>query len=322
MSDGNNKLIYTRGTKLYRYDNDNLILGRIMKYENDDKYKIKYINGAPFDGAISWITYEEAHNKFVRLIPDAAISFNIVKDKSIRDVMVLVHPLIDGKIDNMPSAVCRQDVVDIFRMSTKATPVEGQVWAGISINKNNCPAECNIVQFMDCEEFQFSVMVYAYIDDTLDDILQFVFENKFDNILEDYEKKHHGDNLVGICTSLRELLEDKGFMYDFHEVLGVIEVPFVINKNNEHLLANIISQIEQKTVTNIYVMDYSKEIDTTEFQRPYKLMTSDCYIKDNPEAKKIHIVGYDVDENIPYLATKYGTEDKEEIIKQMGFNVI
>ena len=318
------KTIYNNGTKVYKYDEENhLIMARVIGYdEKEDLYNLKFESGGPFEGAKKWVKYDEVHNDFVRLIPDAAISFNIVKNKFVKDVMILVHPVKDNAISSMPFAICRQDSVDIFRMATKATPVDGQVWAGISINRNNCPTGCDLIQFMDCEEFLYSTIVYAYIDDTIDDILPMVFESKFDDVLKDYEKKHHGDNLVGICTSLRELLEDKGFMYDFHEAVGVIEVPFIIGEDTQHMLADIISQIECATVVNTYLIEYSKEIDTMEFERPYKLMCSDFSKATKPEDHKIYIVGYDIDESIPYLVTKYGTDNKDEIIKSMGFNIL
>ena len=315
------KIQYSKGTKIYKYDdNDELILGRIIDIE-DDSYKVSFERGGPFEGANKWIPYDEAHNDYVKLSPDGVITFNILNDGPVKDVAVMVHPMELGGVSPIPFAICRQDTVDIFRMATKATPVEGQVWAGISINKNNCPAECDIRQFMNCEDLDYMVSISIYKDDVIEDWLPMLFVSKFDNVLETYEKKHHGDNLVGICTSLKELLEDKGFMYDFHEAMGVIEVPFLINDDTHYLLKDVISQIEHVTVSKVYVIDYSRNINTDEFERPFKIMAPD-YSKAKPEDRKLYIVGYDVDEDTPYLESMYGTADKEQIIKDMGFTVL
>ena len=315
------KIQYSKGTKIYKYnDNDELILGRIIDVK-DGSYKVSFERGGPFKGVNKWIPYNEAHNEYVKLSPDGVITFNILNDGPVKDVAVMVHPMEFEGVSPIPFAICRQDTVDIFRMATKATPVEGQVWAGISINKNNCPAECDIRQFMNCEDLDYMVSISAYKDDVIEDWLPMLFVSKFDNVLKTYEKKHHGDNLVGICTSLKELLEDKGFMYDFHEAMGVIEVPFLINDDTHYLLKDVISQIEHVTVSEVYVIDYSRDINTDEFERPFKIMAPD-YSKAKPEDRKLYIVGYDVDEDTPYLESMYGTADKEQIIKDMGFTVL
>lgn len=314
------RMIYTKGTKLYKYEDDKLYEVRVLGYdEKTSKYTLKWLE----KDEVADYDYDVIHDQLTRLDPDGVVSFNIVKDGPVQDVMILTHPLKDGEISSTPFAVCRQDSIDIFRMATTATPVKGQVWAGISINKNNCPAEAKLTDFMQCEDIIYTIMIAVYNTDTLDDIISLVFEDKFDRVLETYEKKHKGDNLVGICTSLRQLMEETKFMYDFHETMGIIEVPFLIDESPKiiELIKDIIGQIKHAYISNIYLIPYSKQIDTSEFERPWVLMTPDSS-KAKKEDQKIYIVGYDVDPDKDYLNMKFGTSNKDEIIQKLGFQTL
>ena len=74
------KIQYSKGTKIYKYDdNDELILGRIIDVK-DDSYKVSFEQGGPFKGVNKWIPYNEAHNEYVKLSPDGVITFNILND--------------------------------------------------------------------------------------------------------------------------------------------------------------------------------------------------------------------------------------------------
>lgn len=321
-------MVYTRGTKLYSYSTEKVESGetqvlntvRILKYdEKNDQYKLKWIEKNE-EGNFDRNTI---HEQMVRINPDGIVSFNIVRDGPIQDVMILTHPVEDGSVSPTPFAICRQDCIDIFRMATTPTPVEGQVWAGISINKNNCPAEVKLEDFAKCDEIEQTTMIAVYKEDTIDDLLSMIFVDRFDNILKAYEKKHKGDNAVGICTSIKQLMEETNFMYDFHEAMGIIETPFVIDgtPTTNDLIKDIIGQIKHVYVENIYLIPYSREVDTSEFERPWVLMTPD-WSKAREEDRKIFIVGYDVDPDKDYLTMKFGTNNKEDILKQMGFRTM
>lgn len=310
---------YSVGTKIYSYDKDDeLVIFRIRKADDEKEvYDLFNLN----TNTSCQMTFDEVHNNFVRLKPDGIMMFYIVKDSDqIRDVLVTLHPFDkNGQISSIPYAACRQDCVDIFSQAEKKTPIEGQIWAGCSISEKTCPAETSVAAFMNCEEFQYSRVCAVYLDDTLDSILDNVYTNKFDNILETYKKKHYGDNLVGICTSLKELLEDKDFMLDFHYAFDITEVPFpILPKETDNLLLSIVEQVKSIAVKQVYVLPYDKTIDLKEFQRPYILCTPQ-YRNASPEQRKIYIVGYDEDPEVDALMKKYGTNSREELVAKLGF---
>ena len=309
------KVFYNAGIKLYRYYEDKLIIYRVYKYDSKtDRYLLKKLN----DDTTEIVDYEYAHNKLIKLNEDGIVSFNIVSGER-QDVMICIHRKED--LDTaVPFAICRQDVVDIFKMYTDP-PKKGVAYAGISVNQRNCPAEMKIQDFMLCNDVLYTKFVHVYLDDTLEKILDIIYLGRFDKVLKDLEKFRHGSNLIGYQTNVKDLLTYHNFMYDFHEAFNVIEVPFPIVKDAESLLKDVIGQIEQKIISNVYIIPYSKSINLNEFNRPYKLMTPE-WDKCKPEDRIIFIVGYDVDETKDYIKEKYGTKDKEEIIKKLGFSVM
>ena len=310
---------YSVGTKVYNFDeNGKPVILRIRK-SDDDKEVYTLIDSSEMKSYN--LSYDTIHNDFIKLRPDGMMMFYVVKDSDqIRDVLVTLHPFDEkGQISYVPYAACRQDCVDIFRQAEKVTPVPGQIWAGCSISDKTCPAETSVVSFMNCEEFQYSRNCAVYLDDTLDDILECIYTARFDNILASYKKKHRGDNLVGICETLKELLEDKDFMLDFHYAFNITEVPFpIIGNDTNNLLASIVEQVKSIAVKQVYVIPYDKTIDLKELQRPYILCTPE-YKKATPEQRKIYIVGYDEDTEVDALMKKYGTNNRDDLIAKLGF---
>lgn len=307
---------YSLGTKLYRYDENNkLIVYRVYRYDpKKEQYLLKNLG----EKTTEIMGYDAVHNNLVKLNEDGIVSFNIIEGER-QDVMVCIHRLKDLE-SAVPFAVCRQDVVDIFKMYSDP-PKKGIIYAGISVNRRNCPAEMRIEDFMLCDDVLYTRFVNVYLDDTLDTIMDIMYMGRFDKVLENLQKYRKGSNLIGYQRTVKDLLLYHNFMYDFHEAFDVVEVPFPIVKEAEDLLKEVIGQMEQKVISNVYIIPYSKTINTSEFNRPYRLMTPE-WDKCKPENRLIYIVGYDVDEDADYLQTKYGTNDKEEIIKKMGFSIM
>lgn len=315
MSDAKIKIRYNPGIKLYRYDGDDLTIYRVFKYDpKTDKYLLKKLN----DDTTCIVDHHYAHNDLIKLNEDGIVSFNVLSGER-KDVMVCIHRKNEFE-DPVPFAICRQDVVDIFKMYTDP-PKKGTAYAGISVNKRNCPAEMKMEDFMLCDDVLYTKFVHVYLEDTLDDILGSLYLGRFDKVLKDLEKYRRGSNIYGYQDNVRDLLVYHNFMYDFHEAFNVIEVPFPIVNEAKDLLKDVIGQIEQKVISEVYIMPYSKMINLSEFARPYKLITPE-WNKCKPEDRVIFIVAYDIDESKDYLKEKYGTSNKDEIIKKLGFSVM
>ena len=322
----------TPGTRLYSYDYSynppKLVEARVKRYkQKKDLYvidvltkDIHYKNLKYGDNTVS----REVVDSFVKLVPDGVIVFAIVKDsEQIRDVMACIHSMdkSTGMMSSIPFAVCRQDCVDIYSMAEKQTPVKGQVWAGCSVSQRTCPAESNIVAFMNCQDILYTTPVAVYKDDYVDDFLACLNTDRFDNTLATYKKKHFGDNLVGIDSTLHDLLVNKNFMFDFHECFDVIEVPFLVREDVKHLIVDVISQVKKEVVTDVYIMGFDRSIPLYNFERPYVFMTPDP-TKAKAEDRKLFVIGYNVDETQDYNKSKYGVNNIEEAAEKLGFTIL
>ena len=327
MTDG---LIYTKGTKFYKFYNEQPFLGeestdilytaRVLRYfKDEDKYEI-YVESETGFYKTEVVTRQYLHS-WIRLNPDGVVSFNIVRDGQLRDVMIMVHPLTDDSIDPTPFAVCRQDCVNVFKASVD-TPVKGQVWVGISINKNNCPGNTNINDYIQCDELDYTDMIVVYKEDKVEDLLRLVWSKKYDDILTEYAKKRHDSNLTGISTSIKTLMEDQNFMYDFHEAMGVISVPFPVDDGSTEKIKDVIGQLKEAYISKIYIQKYDRTIDTSEFKRDWVYMAPDWSVVTDDNLREIYIVGYDIDPDKDYLTMKFGTNDKEAIMQQLGFKTM
>ena len=315
------------GTKIYNYVDGKPFIHRVYKCDHTKQtYDFKCIYPAEYAGISSHRSFDFVHKNFIKLNPDGYITCAIVKGE-VSDVMVCLHKVEkqDGATntdvaDVLPHVVCRQDVIDIFKMANDQT----SVFSGCSVSRKSCPPQIPLQNFMQCDEITYTQMASVYLDDTLDDILSFFFLQRFDKILAARAEKHRKeghDNVKDNFYTLHDLLKGKEFMYDFHETFDITEVPFPIKNGVEHLLADIVSQLIQKVVTNVYITEYTKLVDTTEFNRPYVLVTPDSG-KAKKEDQKVFFVGYDVDESADYMEKQYGTNDKDELIKKMGFQVL
>lgn len=323
------KRYYVVGTKLYMfYDEGKIAYYRITKVDKEaDKYTVKVVYPYDLAGMTHLYSCEYVHEKFTKLNPDAYINF-ILTDDSPRDVMVCLHRTIkDGSInelecEEMPYAICRQDVVNIFKMAQEETPQKGQIWSGISISKDTCPADMPLENFLMTKGFKQLYPVAVYLEDRLCDILELVWKDKFDGALDARARKHERaqDNILDNCHTLEELLRKQCFMYDFHNAFNIIEIPFIPQENGatDDLLRDIIGQLKHVVADKIMICKFDRQINFDELANPFIFMTPDS-AKAKPEDQVVWVIGYTIDETQIYIEKRYGTTDKDEIVKKMGF---
>ena len=253
----------------------------------EDKKRIEYINP---DGEIKKMTFKEARSYNI-LAPDGLLLFCTPKVADDTDVAVVLTQFPKSGISMKtnecePYAICRQLAVDVF--STIANG--GNMAYGISVSIDTCPSNLDFKIFFDNENIGYKKNVAVYLDDTLDTILNLVDQHKFDSILESLHNKYHAI-FGGFSKRLKELLEENKFMYDFRRCFDILEVPFSIDGSID-FLSDINTQYLMSTlgiqIIDTYMVKYSKEIDTREFNREYILVTSAA---DNHDS--VYIVCFD-----------------------------
>lgn len=287
MSANKPRKIYT-GSKFYRYI-DGCTQPEIIRVSNIDYQKgiIKYFDA---DGNKCKCSYHTLTKEYKMLAPDGAISFSIVSVNNSKDVIVALKAFAKNEEDfvkdnNLPYAVCRQMVMDVFSANVDTE----NLILGVSMSQDTCPANVDFNLMFACTGLEYTRMVAVYLDDTLDAILNLFDNSMFDKVLN--ELSSNNPEARGMCTSLANLLTENNFMYDFRKCFKIMELPFAINLETEGLSPENIDYLSKELKVDIletYVVEYSRTIDTSKFKRDFILAT--CA---QESFSKVYIVGYD-----------------------------
>lgn len=281
-------MIHT-GSKMYKFnENDELDIIRVLSSEESiDEIKYIDLNRKSYKGS-----YKEIVNSYRLLSPDGMIMFSIVNIGEAKDVVVVLKPF--PITDDLPYAVCRQSISDFFTNNLRKSEIA--TYVGISVSKDTCPSNIDFKDVLSCTGVEYNLPVAIYIDDTLDSILSLFRHKKYDTTLRNLEiilKNNMKDNIVlGCSKTLKELLLNHNFMYDFRKCFHIMELPFAIDEDSDELSIDNIQYMSNELndqITKTYVVRYSKEINLKEIKRKYVLAASavDNY-------SKIYLVGYDV----------------------------
>lgn len=282
------KSIYI-GSKFFTYF-DNSDEPEIRRIYNVDKInnKVKYFDKDNNKGSMK---YDELINKYKMLKADAIITFSIVKVGDVPDVIVALKRV--PCTDNIPYAICRQSIYDFFTNNIRKT--DFVTYVGVSASQDTCPADINFTDLLQCTDLQYNKIIVSYLDDNLEDILRLFNHKKYNDALrklhQNSSEYFKGKTILGYNDTLKDLLTNNNFMYDFRKCFNVIQVPFIIDENSEGLSNENILFLENELKVNImetYVLRYTKEINLNTIKRDYVLVAS---LVDN--YSKIYIVGYD-----------------------------
>ena len=287
-----------RGTKYFRYeaDQDEPEIIRVRSFDETTK-EVKYFDS---NGNKKKMTLDDLKSKYKMLKPDGLLNVTIVKVGIGSDVITSIVSYDDRSAD-LPFAVCRQCIYDIF---TNMTSRMNKTILGLSINRDSCPSNVNFKDVFMCEGVKETATIMVYLDDLIEDILKFLNVKKYDTVLrttaEQIKANYMTFNNSGICETYRDLLEINHFMYDFRKCFGIIELPYSIEGKDEygdldHLTFNNVVFLEDLVKRNImatYVVKYTREIDLRTIKRDYILATSAA-----EDHKNVYIVGYDMSDN-------------------------
>ena len=285
--------IYT-GTKFFKYsgegEDEKLDVLRITREENE-----KGIFGCiDLDGNKYWISKDELIDNYTMLNPDGLMSISIVELDESPDIIVSVANL--KKSDNLPFAICRQCMYDFFTNEMIKDP-DRTMYLGASVNRKTCPANIDFNLLTTCNSIRETRFIAVYLDDNLDTILGLIRTKKYDDILRQIHvtmnKIYEGKNIIGLNDTLRDLLVDLQFMYDFRSCFDVFVLDDAFKENATCLSDRQLEQVKKYYhINNIkctYVIPYNKEIKLSDVVKKYFLATSS-----DDDYKKIYIVAYDI----------------------------
>lgn len=341
----NNKLLL--GSKYYRYDeNNNLEIIRIYK-NNDLEVKVFVDNDKDNKFKMS---IKELEEKYIRLNPHAFINFCIAKVRDdLSDVIVTMHKMHDlAHNDPIPACVCRQNITDLFANNII---VLDKMYVGCCMSLQTCPPDIDYGIMVACNGFSKTTTVCTYMDDTLDNILGMVNTREYDRTLEslfadhinyEVEKKSLPsmvktrmmklESYDGYCKSLKTLLEENNFMYDFYRAFNIVPITEeVIYDKGEGTVSNnivdIISDIYQVNIVSTLCMEYWYDIDLDNIDNDHILIMDKndnlyviAFVSIGP--KHIEVENIESDENIQRLidSTIGSNKSIKEAAEHIRFN--
>lgn len=293
MNDSN-KVTIRCGAKFFRFINDQLEIIRIKKIDSkDNKERVKYFTE---DKELKSMSYDYLMKNYEMLAPDGMIIITVVGTNAADDVIVGLSNF--KNLSQEPDVICRQGIADVFTNITNKD--EGTLYIGCSVSKSTCPVDIDYKWVYSCQCIKGNPLsILVYLDDTLDDILSLFSTKRYDQVLKDSAKsiieQFSKFNIVGAKETLKELLAENNFMYDFRKLFGIIEVPFHIDSESDQLDDHNWLFLESELKANImetYLIQYSREINLKSIARDYKLISSAIDGFD-----KVYICGYDVSDN-------------------------
>lgn len=293
------KANYLVGTKFYRYDeNDNLIMLRVVRIKNEDTIVVKEISynnpTVEFDKTIYHmpkleptikifpIKKKELFDNYTKLLSDGIMIFNIITIRDMEDVVVTLmrRKDIENRIQ-VPYVICRQNVKDFHDYLIKTDWAKTDV--GTCISQDTIPNGCDFRELLVADNIIQSNIVNVYLDDSLDDILEYVNTLNYDHCLAkifDLAKEHANTFNYpfprGYWRTLRDLLNDNDFMDDFDRGFNIIDVDFIIEEiPNNQLYPDDMQRLEDLTGQKFlghFICPFEKTIDLSRISYDYKLI--------------------------------------------------
>lgn len=316
------------GVKYFRYVSDDEVeIIRILNDSNPNEFKYKF-DGSSIRGRI---TKEKLEEDYCKLTPDGVIYFNIVDVGELEDVMIMGYRTKDiNEKSNFPWMVCRQCITDIF--ANTINPDYNNLIAGVAISQDTLPEKIPMETILTCDGIKKSVCVSIYMDDTLNDILSLIKTKPYDTVLYNlfadhvrykYKgkiKEHMSKELIdGYSKSLKNLMVDNEFMYEFYRGFGIFPVTFDITDdeiNSGTLCVShkiILSNLIMRKIEYAVVIPFSKNIDLSKIERDYMLLMD---AKD-----KLYIIGYSWEEEMEINIERIETEENiSKMIRIPGYD--
>lgn len=278
------------GDKFYRHSEDESIqVLRVIKIKNTDLFVLEDEKTKERFKANTLALKED----YTKLKPDGFLCFTIAElQEGLKDVIVALYKrkdLEDGL--NIPYAVCRQNIYDLHSSQIIREGYNENIqYIGMSMSKDTVPEGVNFEIILACNGISDKYDVSVYMNDKLEDILAMIKVKKFDIVLETLSNNMSSVNVVGSCKTLKDLLEQNKFMFDFHSAFNIheITVPIETIGDTYELIPEqriMLEDMLKVEMFKTYVLEYDKEINFSKIERDYVLV-SDYY-------NKLYVIAYD-----------------------------
>ena len=255
------------GMKFYRYNaNKELEVIRIKRVYSKDKVVVFNDNEPITHTRV--MKLDQILNDWTSLVPDATISFNIVKDtKNNNDVMiyaVLVDDMKDGNI--LPYVVCRTNVVN---------PVSsGKLFGNTVCRENSIQGSDRYRNAITVKSYVKSCIVHMYMTDTPSRIIELIPNNNVHNLnatVAEFVKKYDAVSFKA-RSNFNNILNYTGFWAMLDYAWKIENLPIIINDSTIDTLTKFIEDKCTSYIKDLEVINYDKDIDLTKLPSDYMLV--------------------------------------------------
>ena len=255
------------GMKFYRYNaNKELEVIRIKRVYSKDKVVVFNDNEPITHTRV--MKLDQILNDWTSLVPDATISFNIVKDiKNNNDVMiyaVLVDDMKDGNI--LPYVVCRTNVVN---------PISsGKLFGNTVCRENSIQGNDGYRNAITVKSYVKSCIVHMYMTDTPSRIIELIPNNNIHNLnatIAEFVKKYDAVSFKA-RSNFNNILNYTGFWAILDYAWKIENLPIIINDSSIDILTKFIEDKCTSYIKDLEVINYDKDIDLTKLPSEYMLV--------------------------------------------------
>ena len=283
------------GKKYYTVnEKDEIVYARIKKIKNVEKVQLEFE-----DGSLMTVSTKHLEEHFRLLTPDALVFVSIVTVGSGstigNDIIITLGDSNNmAKVDqNLPFAVCRQNIVDEFyKIVSGIMKQHNVIKLGISINQlSNSGHESVFKNFLQCTSHVKTEAVNIYINDSVDTIVHFLQSDRFNEVLQENYKINNASNFIGLCNSVKELLDDNNFQDDIDLLFGIFNIDTPIRKDGflspdqyEQVFKEFSLRFPGTPFSTIVNEPFSHEMDLSTAKRVF------MFLKDS--IGKLYVVSY------------------------------
>ena len=309
------------GYKIFKENKDDITMYRIIKikqYHDGSEPKEITVKDLYTD-EVKVVKLEELKD-FIPLQPDGYITFNQVhihdQNEILKDVVITASKILNLKIgDNLPYAICRQSITDIFY--NLICQSEENMIVGLSCNQDTCPSNFDFRQLLACDGVDKTQYVNYYRTDTLKDVMPMIKTHGLNEVMEKNYMKHikaSGNTMAafknedkGWCKDIDTLMRENNFQADIDQMLGITAVGFNLGdcivkkplpgKEGEEYdsikddLKAWLSQIFRVNINTISIVKYGYDIDLADFNNARYFL-----LRDNTDTLYLLVYTIDADE--------------------------
>jgi hypothetical protein len=256
------------GMKFYRYNaNKELEVIRIKRVYSKDKVVV-FNDGEPITHT-RVMKLDQILNDWTSLVPDATISFNIVKAGKANDVMVyavLADDMRDGNI--LPYVVCRTNETNYIS--------SGKAYGNTTCRENDIRGKNSYRNAVMVDGYLKTCIVHMYMTDTPAQVLELIPNDNIHRlnatIAEFTETFAPYTGVDPKTAKIHEILNYTGFWTILDSAWKVENIPILINDSTINTLTKFIEDKCTSYIKDLEVVNYDKDIDLTKLPSDYMLV--------------------------------------------------